>query len=101
MDNWVDNTTTPAILINDPNFQIYQQGGANANTVLQTTDWQAIPGTSTESQNTTVGNYSTVNNTYSINNGYITINNIGSWAITDGYNANGSLYFISNNTLYF
>jgi hypothetical protein len=43
MDNWVDNTEAPAILITDPNFQIYQEtGGVN---LLNAGDYATIPGT--------------------------------------------------------
>jgi hypothetical protein len=43
MDNWVDNTKEPDLLIVDPNLQVYQQS-ATLNT-LNVTNWQTIPGT--------------------------------------------------------
>lgn len=43
MDNWVDNTQAPDLLIVDPNLQIYQQ--SNTLNVLNVTNWQTIPGT--------------------------------------------------------
>lgn len=44
MDNWVDNTQAPAILVTDPSMQVYQAtGGVN---VLNSGDYQTIPGTS-------------------------------------------------------
>lgn len=43
MDNWVDNTQAPDLLLVDPNLQIYQQ--SNTLNVLNVTNWQTIPGT--------------------------------------------------------
>jgi hypothetical protein len=43
MDNWVDNTKAPDLLLVDPNLQIYQQ--SNTLNVLNVTNWQTIPGT--------------------------------------------------------
>jgi len=44
MDNWVDNTQAPAILVSDPALQVFQQtGGVNYTNMG---DWHAIPGTS-------------------------------------------------------
>lgn len=47
MDNWVDNTKQPDLLIIDPNLQLYQSS-ANLNT-LSVGDWKVIPGTQTYS----------------------------------------------------
>ena len=43
MDNWVDNTQAPSLLLVDPNLQVYQQ--SNTLNVLNVTNWQTIPGT--------------------------------------------------------
>jgi hypothetical protein len=43
MDNWVDNTQEPDLLIVDPNLQIYQE--SNTLNTLSVTNWQTIPGT--------------------------------------------------------
>ena len=43
MDNWVDNTKAPDLLLVDPNLQIYQQ--SNTINVLNVGNWQVIPGT--------------------------------------------------------
>ena len=43
MDNWVDNTKAPDLLLVDPNLQVYQQSN-NINT-LNVGNWQVIPGT--------------------------------------------------------
>jgi len=53
MDNWVDNSQAPAILITDPSMQVYQQtGGVN---LINSSDFQTIPGTqSTISSSTQV-----------------------------------------------
>jgi len=44
MDNWVDTTYSPALLIVDPSLQVYQRGDV-VNT-LAFGDWQTVPGTS-------------------------------------------------------
>jgi hypothetical protein len=99
MDNWVDNTKLPDLLIVDPNLQIYQS--SNTLNILQSGDWKPIPGTtvtSTQSnvnttqhgrtvtqttstttqtygslaQTTTLGYYDKLGSTYNNQNGYIT-----------------------------
>lgn len=94
MDNWVDNTIQPDLLIVDPTLQIYQQS-STLNT-LNIGDWKVIPGTQVSSsatvvsggdsgrtttttqtyasltQTNTLGNYTQIDNTYSVNNNYIT-----------------------------
>jgi hypothetical protein len=100
MDNWVDNNQAPAILITDPNFQVYQaSGGVN---LLNSGDYQTIPGTLTtktgdsktsvttsgastttftqtttqtyasQLQNTLSSSYNPTSSTFGINNGYLT-----------------------------
>jgi len=92
MDNWVDNTEAPGIIVVDPSIQIYQQtGGVN---IINAGDFATIPGTSSTSttsqsvrggtlttqstytsqlQNiTTTGNYSQTTTTIGSNNGYLT-----------------------------
>jgi hypothetical protein len=52
MDNWVDNTQAPAILVSDPALQVFQQtGGVNYTNMG---DWHAIPGTSITATGPTV-----------------------------------------------
>jgi hypothetical protein len=51
MDNWVDNTKSPAVLITSPNFQVYQEnGGVN---LLNSGDYATIPGTLNSTSTTT------------------------------------------------
>ena len=99
MDNWVDNNQAPAILVTNPNFQIYQaSAGVN---LLNSGDYQTIPGTLSSSssssssvsttstsrtttvstttqtyasqiQNVTSGAYNPTSSTFGINNGYLT-----------------------------
>ena len=95
MDNWVDNNQAPAILITNPNFQIYQaSAGVN---LLNSGDYQTIPGTlstissassatngsttttttttqtyASQIQNATSGAYNPTSSTFGINNGYLT-----------------------------
>ena len=47
MDTWVDTTYSPALLVVDPNLQVYQRGDV-VNT-LAFGDWQTVPGTSATS----------------------------------------------------
>lgn len=51
MDNWVDNSRAPSILVADPSLKIYQQtGGVN---LLNAGDFATIPGTSQTKTSTT------------------------------------------------
>lgn len=43
-DNWVDKNYSPALLITDPNLQVFR--GSNTVNVLSSGDWQTISGTS-------------------------------------------------------
>jgi len=45
VDNWVDNNQSPALLITDPNLQVFQANSAAIN-ILSAGDWQTISGTS-------------------------------------------------------
>ena len=45
VDNWVDTTYSPSLLIVDPNLHIYQS--SSEVTTLLTGDWQAVSGTTT------------------------------------------------------
>jgi len=45
VDNWVDTKQSPALLITDPNLQVFQANSAAIN-VLSAGDWQTISGTS-------------------------------------------------------
>jgi hypothetical protein len=92
IDNWVDTTYSPALLITDPNLQVFQ--ASSTNNILQYGDWKAITGVpsvintqltasggnwQTFTQTTSVyqnqtnvwGPYDKIGNTYSLNNGYI------------------------------
>ena len=102
VDNWVDTNYAPALLITDPNLQVFRANEGALN-VLSAGDWQTISGTSTSSTTFTVGHninpspfgfvgfstnsttttqvqtrsdiigaYDKIGNTYSLNNGYIT-----------------------------
>lgn len=88
VDNWVDTNYKPALLIVDPNLEVFQ-AGSNIN-VLSAGDWKPIPGTSytkeiarggnwattgtfeSQAQTNILGAYDKIGNTYSLNNGYIT-----------------------------
>jgi hypothetical protein len=91
MDNWVDNTKEPDLLLVDPNLQIYQQ--SDTLNTLNVTNWQTIPGTqkstttstranrvqtnttvttATQQQSTTLGYWSNLGSSYNNVNGYIT-----------------------------
>ena len=96
MDNWVDNSQVPGIIVTDPSIQIYQQ--TNGVNITNSGDFATIPGTTSSSttktstaanrvittnsttttytsqlQNiTTTGNYSQVSSTIGSSNGYLT-----------------------------
>ena len=102
MDNWVDTSYSPALLITDPNLQVFRSDPGAVN-VLSAGDWQTVSGTSIDSSYNTIGHginaspygyvgytthqtetittqaqtnilgaYDNIGNTYSLNNGYIT-----------------------------
>ena len=102
VDNWVDTNYSPALLVTDPNLQVFRANSAAIN-VLSAGDWQTISGTSSTSTSYTIGHninpspygfvgysttqtqtvtnqaqtnvlgpYDKIGNTYSLNNGYIT-----------------------------
>jgi hypothetical protein len=102
VDNWVDTNYSPALLITDPNLQVFRANSSAIN-VLSAGDWQTISGTSSTSTGYTIGHginpspygyvgyqttatqtitnqtqtnilgpYDKIGNTYSLNNGYIT-----------------------------
>ncbi len=61
MDTWVDTTYSPALLVVDPNLQVYQRGDV-VNT-LAFGDWQTVPGTSATSlQSQTSSPWATISN---------------------------------------
>ena len=53
VDNWVDNKVSPALLITDPNLQVFQANSAAIN-VLSAGDWKTISGTSYTTQQSVV-----------------------------------------------
>ena len=69
MDNWVDNTQAPPILITDPSMQVYQQsGGVN---LINSGDFQTIPGTSSSvSSSVSVANHGAFNGPFGSTVGY-------------------------------
>ena len=102
VDNWVDTNYSPALLITDPNLQVFRANSAALN-VLTAGDWKTVSGTSTTTSKNVVGHginpspygyvgysetstYTTLNqvqtnvlgpydklgNTYALNGGYIT-----------------------------
>jgi hypothetical protein len=92
MDNWVDNSQAPALIISDPSMQIYQQ--TNGVNLTNAGDFATIPGTESVTSSTsrsgrtvttvtntyasqlqnisTTSGYSPISSTFGINNGYIT-----------------------------
>jgi len=57
MDNWVDDTALPDLLIVDPSLQIFQAG--NTVNILQTGDWKPVPGTTSTASSTNVNTTTT------------------------------------------
>jgi len=64
VDNWVDTSYSPALLITDPNLQIFRATAGEIN-VLSAGDWQTVSGTTTVSE---IRN--TVNHNWSQNWGF-------------------------------
>jgi len=102
VDNWVDTNYSPALLITDPNLQVFRANSQTIN-VLTAGDWQTVSGTSSTSSYNTVGHdinpspygyvgysttitttvqnqtqtnivgaYDKIGNTYNLDNGFIT-----------------------------
>ena len=102
VDNWVDTNYSPALLITDPNLQVFRANSQALN-VLSAGDWQTVSGTSStnttytighginpspygyrgysttttttitnQTQTNIIGAYDSIGSTYSLNNGYIT-----------------------------
>jgi len=59
MDNWVDNTKEPDLLIVDPSLQVFQQ--SSSVNVLAVGDWKTVPGTTATSVSTLQSAFSRVN----------------------------------------
>lgn len=92
MDNWVDNTKQPDLLLVDPDLQIYQS--SESVNLLSVGDWKVIPGTTTQTSQTiasgrnwntvetktyastqqtnVLGYYEKLGSSYYTNNGFIT-----------------------------
>ena len=100
MDNWVDNTKQPDLLVVDPDLQLYQS--SNNLNLLSTGDWKVIPGTTTTSSTsvsrvnhgafngpfgTTVGYTQTTTQTYGSSSQTNTLGYYSSLGST--YNQNG------------
>lgn len=101
VDNWVDTNYSPALLITDPNLQVFQANAGTLN-VLSAGDWKTVSGTAystsynvenhgryngpygnqvgwtqtstygNQTQTSILGSYDKIGNTYALNNGYIT-----------------------------
>jgi len=62
MDNWVDTTYSPSLLVVDPSLQVFQRG--DVTNTLSFGDWQTVPGTSiTSLQSQKSSPWATVSNT--------------------------------------
>jgi hypothetical protein len=91
IDNWVDNTKAPDLVIVDPDLQIFQQ--SDTTNLISQSNWKVIPGTEnssttvtsgrnwqtttttitgTLSQQTVLGNYTKLDNTYKLDMNFIT-----------------------------
>ena len=69
MDNWVDNSQAPALLITDPTMQVYQQ--TNGVNITNAGDFATIPGTSsTVSSSVSVINHGRFNGPFGGTVGY-------------------------------
>jgi hypothetical protein len=106
VDNWVDTNYSPALLITDPNLQIFRANSAALN-VLSVGDWKTVSGTTTTSS-VNVENHGRYRNTYvdqsswaygSTNIGYTKTSTYGNQAqdnILGAYDKLGNTYALNN-----
>jgi hypothetical protein len=99
VDNWVDTNYSPALLITDPNLQVFQANSAAIN-VLTAGDWQTISGTTTTtSSGPVIGhgiNPSPFGNVgYIRNQTYTTMNQMQS-SVLGPYDQIGNTYSLNN-----
>jgi hypothetical protein len=89
MDNWVDNTKRPDLLIVDPDLVLYQS--TNKLNVLDVGDWKAIPGTTvTKTNSKVVASGSTFQTTETTTK---TFSNLKQVVTLGYYNKLGSSYY--------
>ena len=70
VDNWVDNEAAPALLITDPNLQVFQANTSAVN-VLTAGDWKTISGTSYTTSSGPVVNHGRFNGPFGWGPGYV------------------------------
>jgi hypothetical protein len=92
MDNWVDNTKQPDLLIVDPDLQLYQS--SNNLNILNVGDWKTVPGTTvTQTSSKVIASGSTFRTTETTTQTFGSINQ----AVTLGYyDKLGSSYYQDN-----
>ena len=101
VDNWVDNTQSPALLITDPNLQVFQANSSAIN-VLSAGDWQTISGTAyTSSQSVINHGNPNVNSPYGSVVGYTATTTYTSQTqqqtnILGNYDSIGNTYSLNN-----
>jgi hypothetical protein len=99
VDNWVDNKVSPALLITDPNLQVFQANSAAIN-VLSAGDWKTISGTSYTTQQSVV-NHGRFNGPFGSSVGYTattTYNNLQQQQtnLVGNYDNIGNTYALNN-----
>ena len=101
VDNWVDTNQSPALLITDPNLQVFQANSAAIN-VLSAGDWQAISGTSyTTSQSVINHGNPNVHSPYGAVVGYTATTTYSSQvsqqtSVLGNYDSIGNTYSLNN-----
>lgn len=99
VDNWVDTNYSPALLITDPNLQVFQASG-NIN-VLSAGDWQTVSGTSSVLSQYSRMNHGAFNGPFGGQVGYTatvtqTITNQQQSNIMGQYDQIGNTYSLNN-----
>jgi hypothetical protein len=100
VDNWVDTNYSPALLITDPNLQVFRANSAALN-VLSAGDWQTISGTSSVISQYSRVNHGAFNGPFGTNVGFTatvsqSITNQQQTNIVGQYDQIGNTYALNN-----
>jgi len=100
VDNWVDTSYSPALLITDPNLQVFRASAGTIN-VLSAGDWQTVSGTTTVEATGNVENHGRFNGPFGDQVGFnrtttSTVTNQVKSDILGPYDKIGNTYALNN-----
>jgi hypothetical protein len=100
VDNWVDTSYSPALLITDPNLQVFRASAGTIN-VLSAGDWQTVSGTTTVESTGNVENHGRFNGPFGDQVGFnrtttSTVTNQVKSDILGPYDKIGNTYALNN-----